>query len=710
MATIEQNKLLQLQEEEQKQNAIELTIPALGAPVEVSNQAGTVSESGGVPASRTVAGGQKLKAAEQQRLDVQTHLQGLDPELNKSDFAKATAALGQLDSVIDTLSKPSAPLESRKGGKVYATGNSHGFLVNHSSTGKMKDIMFLNGPGISETPTLQDVFRMNTEQGASSAAIEMRAAAADATKRWTAEARRNGMSLDALGQFGEYIQSKRQEDFLSARGVQRRIFSNVEDNKVMNRTIMKELFGPDFKEEDLNELETTTVDVKQNEADRDAVANTLLQAYETFKDDPNRTARQGDIKFNLMETVLNTHKDYVDGLGKNRTMRFLDNLSTTIDQMRRVNYQKEVQLMDMRKIQEEQTIMDNGMNEIASTFAFGTPRQKNKILRKAAEEGWVTADNADQLVNIVGSESVARHMEEIFEGADDLLDTRSGVNIPDLSEDQAFNLVGQAVAFFIGRQLGDDTADTHHIYADIARKIRNQVLDGTIYKNKPLAELITNLTKQYTLGQTMERVEQQKLLNKQKQEDAKQLSEMAKNVNAGLFIKRAKADGTLEWGSGTDAQQRKGFKQMLHDDEKWGRFSGGIIGSDEIRLSMLEKIETMEMEEIAKGINSFRRGFAPILGGVRTVGSAGTAAAQRAGDKGGDSARRARASVAISKMQALTQQLNSQVLPINTSRDKALAHLEDARQEAIKNGADEEDFKTHVPPLVLAPVANLSSL
>lgn len=690
---LKQDQLLKIQEDEE----LQFVVPGPGG-VEVPLEPGRVSEAGGVPGGRTPQSAQQIQRAEQAQRGLQQQLAGTDPNTDKAAHSKLSGQLSQVTAILGSLNEPSAQLETRQAEKVYASGNSHGFIALHSAEGKVKKVLFANGPGVTKTPTLQDLWTMSTTSGRSSAARELKSKAGEAARMWTNNVSRLGASADMRAKFGEMIQAQVEEDFLAGTGVTERINNNARDSNKAVSAVMNVMFQdefPDgFKKEDLQVLETSTIDVDEDNESRNAVLDTMASVYEESKNDEARANTKNGMRAKIISEVFQEHRDYIKGLGKSGAFRLLNQVSQGVDAMRLTNFQQESAQLDMKIMQEEQTIMERGMNKIVTMFGSGSPQQKKASLDEAARS-WVNIDNADQLVGVIGNESVGRFLEDQFNTLDDAFDSRSGVTLRNTSVAQQNIIVEQAVSALIAEELGVDSPDTHHVYSDLAHKMRSATQNGSLLKEFPqLTEVVNNLRQQYSLGVNAESVANQQADNDKRKQDIKTGEMLSEKINSGFFIKRIDNDGNPVWEVGkTPAAQIKGLRKMAANDEIWANFSLSVNGEDHIRKIIRDKGDQEVQKEVSSAINRFSRAFSPVMDGIRFVGSTAEAVRQKiAPSTSQTQGNQAMLNETLATMKQLSMQITSDSLPDGLSKASAEKKIAQARAFALSNNVTEAEL------------------
>ena len=682
MSTLKQSDLLRSQQEEMSEvaNDLQLNIPGPEGTV-VRTDAGGVSEAGGVPLARDPKVNQQLEALKKAR---QVAAIRASVETG-SKTGGGKDALRMIDLQIQQLSGTSPDLPERpKSTTLYADGSSHGFIARSDSSGKVKDILFANGPGGSRVPTLQDIVRMTTEPVTNKASADLKKQAGAAVQRWTQEMNRRGANQDFQNFVGEYIQKEREDRVLSLSGVKERVNNVQRDNSTAHNRAMTELFGDDYKDQ-LGQVSTSTVDPTIREADMKAIETTVTDWYNRMKNSPLLKDKT-TLRASTIGMVLGRHKDQLASFGVHGADRAIKQVLNGLDTMRNINFQQQLTASETTAAAEIDAFERSALNTvIASTQGMDPVGLVDKV--NDAYSKSIEIDDASQLGLISMSQRVQQDIEAAR--AEIKATLLPGVDSANLLPEKQKEFVTTAYINMLGQEIAFASADQRPLLADQVNKMREASAAGTFEENfSHLVPVRDFLHKQYFHG--INRVTQERLKHdiSEQRKRATRAAEASNRLQNGHWM--TLEDNKFVWhapsGSTESSRARqsaKGRKQMMKNTKILAEIQNEVGGSAEL-MAVLEGLDNKERAgEQEALIRNLQLTQSPALQGSHIAGTISNAprgpipqkatATDAQVDRAFEELRVASVAGETNRVNALSSQLAKQ---LNVSRDEVLSLLD----------------------------------
>jgi hypothetical protein len=612
MAALNQTALLQQQEEELQ----ELRIPTPEGTLVQPNQ-GSVSEAGGVPFARSPKVAAQIKSLNTVIDDTESRLTGLDKKANSAAFNAATGLLRQAQSRLDVLSGSSAPLPRPEAKRIYADGSSHGFIALSDASGKVKKVLFANGPGGTTVPTMEDVVNMMTQPVENSASADLKKQAGAAVERYTLEMQRRGASPDMLNYFGEFIQEEREEQALKNTDVTERVNNPARDRRVAANGMMKVLFD-DFKQSDLQDPGTRTVDPAENAEQMKSMGRTLQDLYSRVKNSPEITGK-GSMRAVLLSGLLEGHKETLQSYGKNGAFRAVTSLINGIDGMRATNFQQEIAQTEAVHASELDAFTNTAANKIARSAATMDPVGLVQKVNEA-QGNFIDFDSIDRLGSIKMSHRVGQSLNEAQNEIKEQLEFSKGSTPRNTTVAQQKNFVTKALISMMGQELAQAPRQERHVYMDMVTGM-NEALEADNFDSAfpHLTGLRDSLHKKYFAGINIASVERMKFDMDNQKALAKRKAEATRRLKAGQWLEKADS-GKVVWMSGTEKQARDGRKRMAKEPEVWARLEGDFGDVQDVQDLMNQVGQERDREEQQAAIKSIRQSRNVVLQNIPVAG------------------------------------------------------------------------------------------
>lgn len=605
------------EEARQAQFAAQLNIPGPQG-VLAQDAGGGVSEAGGVPASRDPTNAEQIRNLQAGRAQLEANIRGINQQASPAKFATAMSQLGKADAMIESLGAPSAPLERRaEAEQLYATGNSHGFIALTTPGGKVKKMLFANGPGVTETPTLEDIVQMTTLPPTSKASADLNKLAGGAMERYTNDMRRLGASDDMLDYLGEDIQRRREENFLGPMGIKERPNSLALQNEAQSDAVMTELF-PDFKKEDLQKPTARTVtDLEEQQVQ--SMGETINDTYARLKEEGG-TRGKGGMKADIMAQVIADHGSELQAFGVNGAKRTVDDLMGRIDAIRSHNFQQEVAQTSMTKAAEKDSFTNAFINKVGRVFGRGDPIEQAKIMEEAAQV-FIEGDDLSQLGNVVGSAIGARRLQDGLKLQAEQFKLRSGVTLANTTPETQQEIASLALVGLMTQEIGSMPPQEHHVYMDMIQDIKKSITRGTFSKDYDvLHQLSGDMARLYSQGINLRTTQQNAIDLARAKEDQKRRDEFLLKLDGNQYIKSG-FRGNVQWKTAkTDADHIARLQAMAADDELWAQFESEFGEAGKVRQQLINVSTEKQRKEAIEALRQYGKSHSTILTGVPTVG------------------------------------------------------------------------------------------
>jgi hypothetical protein len=569
--------------------------PAPNARLPRSGGQSSLSVSGGVPGHRDPVKGRRIKELNKQRQEIEGVLGQLTREEAPQAYDSAVQEVAVLDARIRALNEPSAALPK----DTYATGNRHGIMVMHDKTGKIKQVVYMSGDGVVRTPTLEEAVNGMIVPVTDKASKDANAVAGQNFDLFMAEFQRRGASPDSQAFIGEHIQRTLEDRALGQLGVKGRPNSVQLQNDTAANSAMKAVFK-DFKLEDLSVESARTVGPEEN-AQMSAIQETAINAYEELKTSPELANGKGNIKAAVLSAVVTEHKQALEGFGKNGAKEAIDTVVRVVDAARGMNLQQEVARGEARVAQERKAFIDTGLADIGRVVGTGSPHQIKQTLEQHAGL-FLEADNADKLVNVVGSSIGAQRVQEAL-GVVDATFGQTNLTPSNTQEEQQWNLVARGVVGMIMQTLKQARPDEHHVYADIVGEMSGFLQRGSegrhalFTKYPDVGRVITTMKDMYTQGVNIDRVaELKRKRDLALSQRTRQEGSAAHLANLGYWSWDRKRQRMIPKKASNPAEQRRKLRGMNNNDELTAKLDSslGLKISDQIaKVTTQDQLDTV---------------------------------------------------------------------------------------------------------------------